>query len=59
MDNNKKETRSYMPCNESFTPGKRVQNSFSPYQETSQADDSSTISDSQLDNMIDQLQSED
>lgn len=57
MNNNKKETRSYMP--ESFTPGKRVQNSFSPYQETSQADDSSTISDSQLDNMIDQLQPDD
>lgn len=59
MDTNKKETRSYMPCNESFTPGKRVQNSFSPYQETSQADGNSTITDSQLDDMISELQSDD
>lgn len=57
MDNNKKETRSYMP--ESFTPGKRVQNSFSPYQETSQADSNSTITDSQLDDMLSDMQSED
>lgn len=59
MDSSKKEQRSFNPCNESYTPGKRVQNSFSPYQETSQADSNSTITDSQLDKMISDLQSDD
>lgn len=59
MDSNKKEQRSYIPCNESFVPRKRAQNSFSPYQETSQDDSNSTITDSQLDDMLSDLQSED
>lgn len=56
---NDKEKRSYVPQNESYTPGKRVQNSFSPYQETSQADSNSTITDSQLDSMISDIESDD
>lgn len=58
MDSSKKEQRSYAPCNESYTPTKKVQNSFSPYQETSQADSNSTITDSQLDKMISDLETD-
>ena len=55
MNTDKKEQKSYISCNESFMPGKRVQNSFSPYQETSQVDCNSTITDSQLDDMLSDL----
>ena len=55
MNADKKEQKSYISCNESFMPGKRVQNSFSPYQETSQVDCNSTITDSQLDDMLSDL----
>lgn len=50
--------RSYSALNETYSPGKKVQNSFSPYQETSQLDDSSSITDSQLDDMISDLESD-
>ena len=50
--------RSYSALNETYSPGKKVQNSFSPYQETSQLNDSSSITDSQLDDMISDLESD-
>ncbi len=57
MENNK-QSKSYSALNETYSPQKKVQNSFSPYQETSQLDDSSSITDSQLDSMISDLDSE-